>query len=406
VRITAVETLSPSLQPNVCLLHLHTDEGLTGIGEAFFTPSAVEAYLHDTIAPVILGTDNLLPQQAATQLAPYTGYQAGGVETRAIGAVDLALWDLLGKRAGLPVADLLGGAVRPELRVYNTCAGPGYVRTSARQEMENWGLGGAGATDTTNRSYEDLDAFLNRPGELAKDLRAEGLTAMKVWPFDSYAERTNGTAITDAELARGTSVIDQIRSAVGDDMDVMVELHGLWNRPCAERICAALTAYRPLWVEDPIRPDAVDALAALRRAVDVPIATGETVTGRRGFLPLLQQGAIDVVTVDIGWTGGISEARKVATLADTFGVPVAPHDCTGPVAFAACCHVVLSQPNGMIQESVRAFLRTWYAELVEGLPVVADGVVRLGSEPGLGVRLADNLAGRPGVSQRVTRLQD
>jgi L-alanine-DL-glutamate epimerase-like enolase superfamily enzyme len=189
-------------------------------------------------------------------------------------------------------------------------------------------------------------------------------------------------------------------------MDVMVELHGLWNRPCAERICAALAPYRPLWVEDPIRPDAADALGALRRAVDVPIATGETVTGRRGFLPLLQQGAIDVVTVDIGWTGGISEARKVATLADTFGIPVAPHDCTGPVAFAACCHVVLSQPNGMIQETVRAFLRTWYTELVEGLPEVVDGVVRLGSEPGLGVRLVDNLAGRPGVSRRVTRLGD
>jgi galactonate dehydratase len=360
------------------------------------------------VAPDILGAEDLLPQQAATRLAPYTGYQGGGVETRAIGAVDLALWDLLGKRAGLPVADLLGGAVRPELRVYNTCAGPGYVRASTRQEMDNWGIGaGPGAAAGTGEQYEDLDAFLNRPGELAKDLRADGVTAMKVWPFDAYAERTNGTAITDAELASGLSVLDQIRSAAGvEDMDVMVELHGLWNRPCAERICAALAPYRPLWVEDPIRPDAADALAALRRAVDVPIATGETVTGRRGFLPLLQQGAIDVVTVDIGWTGGISEARKVATLADTFGIPVAPHDCTGPVAFAACCHVVLSQPNGMIQETVRAFLRTWYAELVEGLPEVADGMVRLGSEPGLGVRLVDNLAGRPGVSQRVTRLGD
>ncbi|MEQ4207742.1 mandelate racemase/muconate lactonizing enzyme family protein [Actinopolymorpha sp. B17G11] len=406
MRITAVETLRPSIQPNVCLLQLHTDVGQTGIGEAFFAASAVEAYLHDTVAPVILGTDDLLPQQAASRLAPYTGYQGGGVETRAIGAVDLALWDLLGKRAGLPVADLLGGAVRPELRVYNTCAGPGYVRTSTRQEMDNWGIG-AGPGAAAGRQYEDLDAFLNRPGELAKDLRADGVTAMKVWPFDSYAERSNGTAITDAELARGLSVLEQIRSAAGaPDMDVMVELHGLWNRPCAERICTALAPYRPLWVEDPIRPDAVDALAALRRAVDVPIATGETVTGRRGFLPLLQQGAIDVVTVDIGWTGGITEARKIATLADTFGVPVAPHDCTGPVAFAACCHVVLSQPNGMIQETVRAFLRTWYAELVEGLPEVADGVVRLGSEAGLGVRLVENLAGRPGVSRRVTGLED
>jgi galactonate dehydratase len=299
----------------------------------------------------------------------------------------------------LRVVDLLGGAVRGELRIYNTCAGPGYVSTTARQEMDNWGLAEAGA-------YEDLDAFLNRPGELAKELRSEGVTGMKVWPFDEYAERSGGTAISADELARGVRVVDEIRAAVGTDLDVMVELHGLWNRPTAERICAALTPYQPFWVEDPIRPDAVDAIAALRRDVDVPLAMGETVTGRRGFLPLLHQAALDVVTVDVQWTGGLTEARKVAILADTFGVPVAPHDCTGPVTFAACCHLVLSQPNGVIQETVRAFLRTWYASLVEGLPVVEGGVVRLNDAPGLGVRLVDGLADRPGVSRRVSRLQD
>ena len=406
MRITAVETLRAEVQRNVCLLRLHTDEGLTGLGETFFSAGATEAYLHDTVAPVLLGACDLLPERAAALLAPYVGYQGGGVETRAVGAVDLALWDLLGQRTGRPVVDLLGGAVRPELRIYNTCAGAGYVSTSARQEQGNWGLGLDGGGRAAQR-YEDLDAFLNRPGELAKELRSEGITGMKVWPFDAYAERTGGTSIGDADLARGIAVVEEIRSAVGfDDMDVMVELHGLWNRPAAERICAALVPYRPMWVEDPIRPDAADALAALRRDIDVPVATGETLTGRRGFLPLLREGAIDVATVDVQWTGGITEARKVAVLADTFGVPVAPHDCTGPVTFAACCHVVLSQPNGLIQETVRAFLRTWYAELVEGLPVVEDGVVRVADAPGLGVRLLDDLADRPGVTRRVSGLQD
>ncbi len=400
MRITAVETIRTGVQPNVCLLQLHTDdEGLTGLGEAFFTPAAVEAYIHDTIAPVILGVRDLLPERAAALLAPYTGFQGGGVETRAVGSVDLALWDLLGHQTGRPVVDLLGGAVRPEQRIYNTCAGTGYVSRSARQETDNWGLG-------EPDRYEDLEAFLHRPAELAKELRAEGITGMKVWPFDSYAERTGGTSISAEGLARGTAVVAEIREAVGLDMDVMVELHGLWNRSAAERICAALTPYEPFWVEDPIRPDAVDALAALRRDIDVPVATGETVVGRRGFLPLLQQGAIDFATVDVQWTGGLTEARKVAALADTFGVAVAPHDCTGPVTFAACCHVVLSQPNGVIQETVRAFLRTWYTELVEGLPVVEGGVVRLTGAPGLGVRLRDGLTDRPGVTHRVSRLQD
>ena len=98
-----------------------------------------------------------------------------------------------------------------------------------------------------------------------------------------------------------------------------------------------------------------------------------------------------MITADVQWTGGLTEARKIASLADAFGVPVAPHDCTGPVTFAACAHLVMSQPNGLVQETVRAFLRTWYADLVDGLPVINDGRLRLSREPGLGVRLKDDL---------------
>jgi galactonate dehydratase len=400
VRIIALETLRPAIQPNVLLVQLHTDGGVVGLGEAFFGAGAVEAYLHDTAAPVLLGMEDPTPERAARLLAPYVGYQGGGVETRGNGAVDLALWDLLGKRAGLPVVDLLGGAVRDRIKVYNTCAGSGYVSTSSRQTSDNWGLTAAGG----QRAYEDLEAFLDRPGELAKELWAEGLRGMKVWPFDQAAERTGGTDISQPDLERGVAVIEAIREAVGFQMDLMVELHGLWTRPAASRILQALTRYRPFWVEDPIRPDAVDALARLAAEVDVPIATGETCVGRRGFLPLLQREAVDVVTVDVGWTGGLTEAQKVATLADAYGVPVAPHDCTGPVAFATCVHLVLSQPNGLIQETVRAFLRTWYGELVTGLPVVQDGHIGLPREPGLGVRLREGLTERPDIPHRITRL--
>lgn len=214
---------------------------------------------------------------------------------------------------------------------------------------------------------------------------------MKVWPFDRAAEATGGTDISPSELGRGLAVIEAIREEVGFDMKLMVELHGLWNRRGATAILQALTEYRPYWVEDPMRPDAVDALAALSADVDVPIATGETLVGRRGFLPLLERGAVDVVTVDVQWTGGLTEARKVAALADTYGVPVAPHDCTGPTTLAACVHLTQSVPNGLIQETVRAFLRTWYAELVEGLPPIVDGRIAATEAPGHGVRLRNDL---------------
>jgi galactonate dehydratase len=396
VRIVALETLRPAVQPNLLLVQLHAEDGTTGLGEAFFGAAEVEAYLHETAAPVLLDAANPTPEGAARLLAPYVGYQGGGVETRGNGAVDLALWDLLGRRAGLPVVDLLGGAVRDRVRVYNTCAGPGYVRGSSRQVSENWGLAAPGR-------LEDLEAFLHRPAELAKELWAEGLRGMKVWPFDQAAERTGGTWISQDDLEGGLAVVEAVRVATGPGMDLMVELHGLWNRPAATRILEALTPYRPCWVEDRLRPDAVEALGRLAAAVEVPVATGETCVGRRGFLPLLEAGAVDVVTVDVGWTGGLTEARKVATLADAYGVPVAPHDCTGPVALAACVHLVLSQPNGLVQETVRAFLRTWYPELVSGLPAVEDGQVAAPTAPGLGVRLREGLGDRPDVGRRVTR---
>ncbi len=397
-RVVALETVRPRIQPNVLFLRLHTDDGLIGLGESFFGARTVEAYLHESVAEVLFACADPTPERVAAMLRPYVGYQGAGAEVRGNAAVDLALWDLLGQRAELPLARLLGGPVRDRVPVYNTCAGSAYVSTSTRQESANWGRDGS-----RGRRYDDLDAFLERPGQLARELWDEGIRGMKVWPFDRAAERSGGTDISRDEVARGTAVLEAVREEVGEDMRLMVELHGLWDRRCATLLCDAVAPYRPFWVEDPMRPDAVEGLARLREDVDVTLATGETCVGRRGFAPLLARGALDVATVDLLWSGGLTEARKVAAFADTFGVSVAPHDCTGPVALAACCHLVLSQPNGLIQETVRAFLRTWYGELVEGLPAVTDGTVGLVDTPGHGVRLREGLLDGDQVETSVSR---
>ncbi|QPE03458.1 mandelate racemase/muconate lactonizing enzyme family protein [Microbacterium schleiferi] len=382
MRIVEVETLRPAFQPNLCVVRLRTDDGLEALGEAYYSAEAVEVYIHASLVPLLLGSADLSPEKFAAVAHPYVGYQGGGVETRAIGAIDIALWDLMGKRASLPVAELLGGPVRDGVRVYNTCAGPGYVSTTSRQHSSNWGLETAGV-------YEDLHAFLHRPAELTAELRDEGITGMKVWPFDRFAEESRGNEISGSQLREGLRVIEQIRTvADASEMALMVELHGLWNRPTATRIIRALSDYDPYWVEDPIRADGIDALARLREDVSVPLAIGETAVGIRGFLPLLQSGAASFATVDAQWTGGLSQARRVAALADAFLTPIAPHDCTGPVTFAAVCHLTISQPNAVIQESVRAFLRTWYPEVVEGLPTIADGMLTISSAPGLGISLS------------------
>ena len=398
-RIVALETVRPVAQPNVLFVRLHSEDGLVGLGESFFGARAVEAYLHESAADVLLSANETSPEGIATALRPYVGFQGAGAELRGNAAVDLALWDLLGHQAGAPLVRLLGGPVRERIGVYNTCAGSGYVSRSTRQESANWGLAGVG--EPRDR-YDDLNAFLERPAELARELWDEGIGGMKVWPFDRSAELSGGTHISRGELDRGLSVLEAVRAEVGLDMLLMVELHGLWDRRSATTICEAVAPFEPYWVEDPLRPDAVDALDRLHHDVGVTIATGETCFGRRGFAPLLARGAIDVATVDIGWSGGMTEARKVAAMADTYAVPIAPHDCGGPVSFAACCHLVLSQPNGLIQETVRAFLRTWYDELVEGLPVVADGAVVLRDAPGHGVRLREELLSTAAAERTVS----
>jgi L-alanine-DL-glutamate epimerase-like enolase superfamily enzyme len=398
VKIVEVETLRPAFQKNLCIVRLRTDTGIEALGDAYYSAEAVEAYVHNTLAPLLLNTANVSPERFSILSAPYVGFQGGGVELRAIGAIDIALWDLVAKQASLPLAWMLGGPVRDRIRIYNTCAGPGYVSRTARQHSTNWGVRADG-------HYEDLDAFLNRPAELAAELLEEGVTGMKVWPFDQYAEATQGNEITQHQLSEGVRVVEQIR-AVADakEMSVMVELHGLWNRPSATQIAHALTDLGVYWLEDPIRPDAVNALQRLRDDVTIPIAIGETAVGIRGFLPLLESGIASFVTVDAQWVGGLTQARKVAAMADAFVTPIAPHDCTGPISFAATCHLTMSQPNAIIQESVRAFIRTWYSEIVvDGLPTIENGELTIGAAPGLGISLSDRL-NKEDVYHRITRL--
>lgn len=392
--MTGLETIRCAVQPNVLLVRVHAADGHTGIGESFFGARAVEAYLHETVAPLLVGHPLPSPERLRRLLTGHVGFQGSGVETRGNAAIDLAAWDLLGKVSGLPVSELLGGPCHDSLPVYNTCAGPAYIKSESRQSVSNWGLAEASR-------YDDLAGFLERPAELAKDLWDEGFRAMKVWPFDEAAERTGGTRLDRADLRAGLRVLDEIRGAA-PEMDVLVELHGLWTLHAALDLVRELERFAPFWVEDPLRADSAGSYATLQSATSVPIATGETLTGQRSFRALLERSGIRVAIIDTGWSGGLTEARKIAALADSYDTPFAPHDCTGPVSFAACAHLAMSQPNTLVQESVRAFQHTWYADLATGLPVVADGRVRLDSRPGLGISLAPDLVDRPDVTTRLS----
>lgn len=385
MKITSLETIRLGEFANLVWVRLHTDEGITGLGETFMGAAAVEAYLHETVAPKLIGRDPMHIEAINRDLLGYLGWRGAGVETRGNSAVDIALWDIFGKALGVPVSIALGGRSRESVRTYNTCAGYKYVRDARAQAVANWGVGEA------EGPYEDLDGFLHRADELAHSLLEQGITGMKIWPFDIAAERTDGLDISADELRRALEPFEKIRNAVGDRMDIMVEFHSLWKLPAAQRIARALADYDTYWHEDPVRMDSLETLRAYAPHSRAMICASETLAYPHAFRDYLATGVAGVAMLDLSWCGGLSEARKIAGMAEAHQIPVAPHDCTGPVVFMASCQFSLHARNTLIQESVRAFYTGWYKELVTALPDVSNGQIRLTDAPGLGIELLPDI---------------
>ncbi|WP_118134670.1 mandelate racemase/muconate lactonizing enzyme family protein [Oceanicella sp. SM1341] len=397
MKITAIRTFRVEEFANVLWVHVETDAGITGLGETFYGAGAVEAHIHDTLAGRLLGQNPLHIEALHREMLNLPMAQAStGAETRAASAIDIALWDIFGKLCGQPVHQMLGGQCWERIRVYNTCAGTRYVRTNNIKPVSTWNLGEA------DGPYEDLDGFMNRPAELAESLLDSGITAMKIWPFDPAAIANKGQFISNEELKTALRPFEEIRRAVGDRMEIMVEFHSLWNLPVAKRIAKALEPYDPTWFEDPIRMNSPQALAEFARSTPVWTCASETLGTRYPYKDMLDRDAAHVVMADLCWTGGLTEGRKIAALADTYHRPFAPHDCIGPVGFIAGIHASFSQPNTLIQESVRAFYRGWYNELVTAMPRIEGGHVYPMEGPGLGVELLPAFFERADLTSRVS----
>ena len=400
MKVTALETIYVDEFPNLLWVHVHTDEGLIGLGETYFGADAVEAHVHEFIAPYLLGKNPLDIERHSHRMTGYAGRGGSGAEMRAGSAVDIALWDVWGQYVNQPIYQLLGGASRDTVRVYNTCAGYQYVRKAPAQTTANFGLG------TSEGPYEDLEGFLNTADELAQSLLDMGINAMKIWPFDFAAEASGGAYISAQDLKKAIEPFEKIRNAVGDKMEIMAELHSLWNVPMAKKICAALEEFNLTWIEDPVRMDVPDQVAKICDAVQTPIAGGELLGQRYQFKQLIDKADMGVVIMDLVWGGGLTEARKVASLCDTQGIPFAAHDCTGPVALAASTHMALHAPNMFIQEMVRAFYYGWYGDLVDQLPPIENGFIRAADAPGLGMKLNADILKREDARIRKTVVED
>jgi len=373
MRITAVETIH--LRRGITVnwgpiqwlwVRIHTDSGLVGLGETYPHPEAEKAVVDHLLAPVLLGRD---PSQIdrlwadMLQAVAFCGW--AGAEMRAISAVDIALWDLAGKSANVPIYQLLGGASRASIRTYNTC-------------------------------YDHID-FLTEPVRLANELAKSGVHAMKIWPFDPIAKETGGQFITADQMRRGIEPLRLIREEFGDSMDVAMEFHGYWNLPCAIRIAQALEPYAPLWLEEMLPQDNAAAYRELAAATRLQLCISERLMTRFGFRELIENRAARIIMPDICWCGGISEAKKIATMAETYYLPVAPHNCGGPVLHAGSLHLAANLTNLYILESVRRHYLDEYRGIVTRTQAPENGEFGLPPGPGLGVELCPEVLAREDV---------
>lgn len=373
MKITAVETIQAPELMRFLWVRIHTDEGIMGIGETYVHAEAARAAIETIFArEFLLGKNPLDIQSIWKSLFDRCNYVGwAGAEIRAISAVDIALWDILGQVSGQPLWQLLGGMCRDRIPIYNTCAGePG------------------------------LDFNVNAD-DYACDLLASGITAMKIWPFDRFSQSSGGHAIDRNDLQKALEPIEKIRNAVGYQVDVALEFHGMWNLPCALRIASAVEQYNPMWLEDIMQVDNLDALARFSRAVKIPLVASERLYHRRQFLPLLQAGIPQYVNPDVEWCGGVTEVMKIASMADTFEIPVALHNYGGPLLNVVSAHVSAALPNVAILETGRDLIKKWNDGILAQPIIIHNGRMGLPVGSGLGNRLSNGFLSRMDLIRNV-----
>jgi galactonate dehydratase len=369
MKITGIQTaIIRSVGPSV-FVRVTTDEGITGLGECYpSAPASAIVAMVAHMAEYLTGENPLDVDRLWTEVRNrhlFLGAQGGTLIT-ALSGVEIALWDIAGKALGVPVYRLLGGAFRDRIRVYADLH--------------------AGA-DPAPASY----------AERARMAVERGFTAIK-FDVDDAAhphkrDRWNGT-VTAAELATIVERVAAVREAIGPTVDLAIDMHGQFDASSGVQMARALAPFNLMWLEEPVPPENIAALREVKALGVVPVCAGENLYTRFGFRELLATQAADIIMPDIPKCGGLSEARKIANMAEVYYVPFAPHNVSSPLGTMAACHVCASIPNFLVLEWHAIDHPHWDA-LIQGQgPLIRDGYIQLSDRPGLGVELDDDVARR------------
>lgn len=391
-RVVAIETLVPhDLMPGLLAVRVHTDAGICdgeqviGHGETYYIPTAAAAVIHDFMAPRLLGADALAIESHWRFLYERClAFGGTGAELRALSAIDLALWDIAGQLARQPVWRLLGGPMRDAVPVYNSCGGPFYGRTNRRTPTASgWpGHGDPGQAGPLEDNWSSMHA----PADLAEELLELGYRGMKLWSFDAVYRRGGGDYVSAEDVREGVAPFRAIRDRVGDKIELMLDGHGFFSLAAARRIASAMQEFQPLWLEDILHPDSIEAMAAFRAQSPVPLAISEMLVTPDQYRQVLTARAADYIMIDPTWVGGISGTRRIAELAQLFNVPTLMHDCTGPFTLLAGVNIAAAVSGVAFQETVRAHVATLYPSLIDQNVEIRNGHIALPLRAGIGAR--------------------
>ncbi|HSZ78476.1 MAG TPA: galactonate dehydratase [Chthoniobacterales bacterium] len=364
MKITRLKTVVVNAEMrNWVFCKVETDQpGLFGWGEGSLewkTRSVVGAI--EDFAAVVVGEDPRRIEHLYQKMYRQSFWRLGVIGMSAISAIEQALWDIKGKILEVPVYELLGGRVRDRVRMYTH-------------------LGG-GIMKSVYETFE-VEPLI----ELALKVINSGYTAVKV-VFVPYSEPLEGIR----KVKQFARLMEKLRGAVGDGIDIMIDFHGRTYPAMAIEYINAVSEFRPYFCEEPVPPENTEALREVREKVSVPIATGERLVGRHQFRPIFEQRACHVIQPDLCHCGGLFEAKKIAAMAETYQMGVAPHNPLGPVANAVALQFALSTPNFLIQEDMLADV-PWRWEVVKSSLVTEEGYWLPSNEPGLGIEVDEERA--------------
>lgn len=345
---------------NLVLVELETASGLVGVGEATleYLEQAVAGAFAD-LRPALIGADAGEYRRLLDRLRRDSYWRTGPVLGSALSAIEMCLLDLNAQQLGVPVYRLLGGAVRDGIRAY----------------ANGWFAGA--------RTPEEF-------GRAARAAVGRGFQGLKFDPFG-----TSYLSIDRSTLDRALAIIGAVRDAVGPSVDLMIEAHGRFSSTTAIAIAREIAQFSIFWFEEPCPPENLDALIEVRRRCEVPIAAGERIFQRHGFSEMLRRGAVDYLQPDVSHVGGLTEVSRIADLAEMRYVGLAPHNPSGPVATAATLHLAAALP-GFCYLEIMATDVPWRAALTDEELIFSDGLMRIPTRAGLGLRLQpDTFADHP-----------